>query len=68
LSIDNVGLQPLKKALRTVGRVGGVPQSHNFPQPHFANHAKLAAMSDTFNIGVIAFTFIMRNDPLYQWN
>ncbi len=26
---------------------GGVPQSHNFRQPHFANHAKPAAMSYT---------------------
>jgi hypothetical protein len=48
------------------------PQSHNFRRPHFANHAKravcvrrwvggLAAMSDTFNIGVMCFAFIARS-------
>jgi hypothetical protein len=36
----------------TAPNVGGVPQSHNFFQPHFSNHAKVPAMSHTFNIGV----------------
>src|SRR5580700_4468787 len=39
-------------------KVGGVPQSQHFFQPHFANHTKLAAMSDTFKIGVIAFAYM----------
>src|ERR1700688_1009335 len=38
--------------------VGGVPQSHNFCHPHFANQAKLAAISDTFKIGVTYVAFI----------
>src|SRR5262249_33528052 len=38
--------------------VGGVPQSQHFLQPHFSNHAKLAALSDTFRIGVMAFAFM----------
>ncbi len=42
----------------TAPNVGGVPQSQHFLQPHFSNHAKLAAMSDTFNIGVTCFAFI----------
>src|SRR5882762_754767 len=40
--------------------VGGVPQSQHFLHPHFSNHAKLVAMSDTFNIGVMAFAFMRR--------
>ncbi len=36
----------------TAPKLAGVPQSQSFFQPHFSNHAKLAAMSDTFNIGV----------------
>jgi hypothetical protein len=36
----------------TAPKLGGVPQSHSFFQPHLSNQAKLAAMSDTFNIGV----------------
>ncbi len=39
----------------TAPKVGGVPQSQHFFQPHFSNHAKLAAMSDTFKIGVMCF-------------
>jgi hypothetical protein len=42
--------------------VGGVPESQSFFHPHFSNHAKLAAMSDTFNIGVMAFAFMMGKD------
>jgi hypothetical protein len=41
-------------------KVGGVPQSQHFFQPHFLNHAKLAAMSDTFKIGVMCFASIGR--------
>ena len=37
---------------------GRVPQSQHFFQPHFSNQAKLAAMSDTFKIGVMVLTFI----------
>src|SRR5690242_7921137 len=54
----------------TAPNVGGVPQSQSFFQPHFSNHAKLAAMSDTFRIGVTAFAFMVyflltfrRSDP-----
>src|SRR5882672_11763547 len=46
----------------TAPKVGGVPQSQHFLQPHFPNQAKLAAMSETFSIGVIAFAFIVRQD------
>src|SRR5262249_14751791 len=42
----------------TAPNVGGVPQSQSFFHPHFSNHAKLAAISDTFNIGVIPFAFM----------
>jgi len=35
-----------------------VPQSQHFFQPHFSNQAKLAAMSDTFKIGVMVLTSI----------
>src|SRR5690242_2471919 len=35
----------------TAPNVGGVPQSHRFFHPHFANHSKLAARSETFSIG-----------------
>ena len=38
--------------------VGGVPQSQHFFQPHFSNHAKLSAMSDTFKMGVMSFASI----------
>jgi hypothetical protein len=41
-------------------KVGGVPQSQHFLQPHFSNHAKLAGMSDTFKIGVMCFASIAR--------
>src|SRR5467141_4172643 len=44
----------------TAPKVGGVPQSQHFFQPHFSNQAKLAPMSHTFSIGVIPFAFIMR--------
>jgi hypothetical protein len=44
----------------TAPNVGGVPQSQLFFQPHFSNQAKLAEMSDTFNIGVTFFAFIVR--------
>src|SRR5580700_4314894 len=46
----------------TAPNVGGVPQSQHFFQPHFSNHAKLAAMSDTFKIGVMAFAYMARKD------
>jgi hypothetical protein len=46
----------------TAPKVGGVPQSQHFLQPHFPNHAKLAEMSDTFNIGVRCSTFILPED------
>src|SRR5450755_1747026 len=36
----------------TAPNVGGVPQSHNLFHPHLSNHANVAAMSDTFKIGV----------------
>ena len=36
-------------------KVGGVPQSQHFFQPHLSNHRKLRAMSDTFKIGVMCF-------------
>jgi hypothetical protein len=42
----------------TAPNVGGVPQSQHFFQPHFSNHAKLSAMSDTFKIGVMCFASI----------
>jgi len=41
-------------------KVGGVPQSQHFFQPHFSNHAKLAGTSDTFKIGVMCFASIAR--------
>jgi len=47
----------------TAPNLGGVPQSHPFFQPHFSNHAKLVAISVTFNIGVIPFAFIARSIP-----
>src|SRR5882762_2350494 len=50
----------------TAPKVGGVPQSQHFLQPHFPNQAKLAAMSETFSIGVIAFAFIVRQDNTAQ--
>jgi len=43
-------------------KVGGVPQSQHFLQPHFSNHAKLAEMSDTFSIGVTCFAFMPPKD------
>src|SRR5713226_640499 len=43
-------------------KVGGVPQSQHFLQPHFSNHAKLAAISDTFKIGVRPLAFMERKD------
>src|SRR5712692_6095389 len=46
----------------TAPKVGGFPQSHSFLQPHFSNHAKLAEMSDTFNIGVMPFASMARKD------
>ena len=33
----------------TAPKIGGVPQSQHFFQPHFLNQAKLAAMSDVQN-------------------
>src|SRR6266481_4079924 len=36
----------------TAPNVGGVPHSHSFFHPHFSNHATVAPMSETFNIGV----------------
>ena len=48
---------------RLVG-VRGVPQSHNFRQPHFANQAKLSPTSDTFKIGVTCLARIARNDTI----
>ena len=44
----------------TAPKVGGVPQSQHFLQPHFSNHTKLLEMSDTFNIGVTCFAFMLR--------
>src|SRR6202035_5406250 len=46
----------------TAPKVGGVPQSQHFLQPHFANHTKLAEMSDTFSIGVTCFAFMPPKD------
>jgi len=46
----------------TAPKVGGVPQSQHFLQPHFSNHAKLAAMSDTFSIGVTCLAFMPPKD------
>src|SRR5258706_16273156 len=42
----------------TAPKVGGVPQSQHFFQPHLANHAKLAGKSETFKTGVMALTYI----------
>jgi hypothetical protein len=42
----------------TAPKVGGVPQSQSFFQPHFSNHAKLAAMSETLRMGVMALASI----------
>jgi hypothetical protein len=42
--------------------LGGVPQSQSFFHPHFSNQAKLAAISETFNIGVRACAFMMRKN------
>jgi hypothetical protein len=44
----------------TAPKVGGFPQSQHFLHPHFSNQVKLAMMSDTFNIGVMAFAFMLR--------
>src|SRR5216683_4262009 len=49
----------------TAPKVGGVPQSQSFFQPHFSNHPKLAAMPDTFNIGVMPFASIARKDTMH---
>jgi hypothetical protein len=43
-------------------KVGGVPQSQHFLQPHFPNQAKLAEMSETFSMGVTCFAFIPPKD------
>ena len=48
-------------------KVGGVPQSQHFVQPHFANHAKLAAISDTFKMGVTCFAFMVRKHNTGRW-
>ncbi len=42
----------------TAPKIGGVPQSQHFFQPHFLNQAKLAAMSDRCKIGVMVLTSI----------
>src|SRR6266481_8362954 len=42
----------------TAPKVGGVPQSQHFYQPHLANHAKLAGKSETFKTGLMALTYI----------
>src|SRR5215475_13095149 len=52
----------------TAPNVGGVPQSQHFFQPHFSNHAKLAAISVTFRIGVIALAFIARKHTTRFWS
>lgn len=44
----------------TAPKVGGVPQSQHFFQPHFSNHAKLAGTSDTFKIGIMCFASMAR--------
>jgi hypothetical protein len=44
----------------TAPKVGGVPQSQHFFQPHFSNHAKLAGTSDTFKIGATCFASMAR--------
>ncbi len=46
----------------TAPKVGGVPQSQHFLQPHFLNHSKLAEMSDTFSMGVTCFAFMPPKD------
>jgi len=46
----------------TAPKVGGVPQSQHFLQPHFSNQPKLAEISETFSIGVIAFAFMLPED------
>ena len=46
----------------TAPKVGGVPQSQHFLQPHFLNHSKLAEMSDTFSMGVTCFAFMAPKD------
>src|SRR5713101_5723583 len=46
----------------TAPKVGGVPQSQHFLQPHFSNQAKLAAMLETFSIGVTPFATMGRKD------
>src|SRR5215470_4935310 len=43
---------------RTAPNEGGDPHSKPFSQPHFSNHATLAAKSLTFRIGVMCVTFI----------
>src|SRR6185437_10304582 len=48
----------------TAPNVGGVPQSQSFFHPHCSNHAKLAAKSETFSIGVRPSTFIGRKDNI----
>src|SRR5262249_54367681 len=42
----------------TEPKLGGFPQSQHFFQPHFSNHAKLAEISETFNMGVSALTYM----------
>src|SRR6266851_1240532 len=46
----------------TAPKVGGVPQSQHFLQPHFSNQAKLAEISETFSIGVTPFASMPRKD------
>jgi hypothetical protein len=55
----------------TAPNVGGVPQSQYFFHPHFSNHAKLAAMSETFNIGVRPCAIMIEKDNscgLCEWH
>src|SRR5262249_15726817 len=42
----------------TAPKVGGVPQSHSFFQPHFSNHTNVPAISEMLRIGVIPLAFM----------
>jgi hypothetical protein len=48
----------------TAPKLGGLPQSHNFRQPNFSNHKKLAEMSETFNIGVMCLALMAHSQRI----